>query len=97
MAAAEDRVLKEAESWFRSKLRAESSLHDFELRLFIALADRQSELPEAYVPIDTPPTSAAPDIKAPPTEALPTTVPPASDIHRELLRLSRADDEHRGK
>lgn len=87
----EQRVLNEAERWFRSKLRGETPVEDFERRLFSALAKRQNEAPEVYVPRDlsaldeTAPSSPT----ATQTNAIPTK-PPPPDVQHELVRLSRA-------
>jgi hypothetical protein len=82
-------VLHEAERWFRSKLRGESNLYEFEQRLFSALADRQISRSEIYTPRERAPEKTS--VTPPTADPLPTTKPPPADIQRELLRLSRVD------
>ena len=86
----DQRVLHEAERWFRSKLRGDSLLLDHELPLFIALAKRRDSSVDVYVPRDRE-NEPAPPSSTHHAPSLPTTQPPPPDIQRELVRISRTE------
>jgi hypothetical protein len=89
-------AMREAERWFRSKLRRESPLSEFEHRLFSAHAERQAARADAYTPKERPPEDPSP-LALRIVEPLATTRPPPADIQQELLRLSRADSGSHGR
>lgn len=81
-----ERVLYEAERWFRAKLRGETPLHPHEADLFRALVERQNSRVDTYLSKETvtlrPPRPTEP-------EQLAATMPPPPHVHEELLRISK--------
>ena len=84
----DDRILHEAEQWFRRKLRGETTLAEFEEPFFVALAQRRASQPDAYIARSITPLSWPSDLAV---ERLPTTRPPPADLQAELLKVSRGE------
>ena len=86
---ANDRVLYEAERWFRAKLRGETVLHTHEVALFKAMAELRNAREDVYVSRDG--ETLRPSTRASESERLPTTRPPPPNSQEELLRVSRRE------
>lgn len=81
----DERVLRVAERWFRSKLRGDTVLLEHELDLFEALASRQDAGHDVYVPKDPSVRVVRAD------EVMSTTLPPpSSGAHANLIQQSKA-------